>query len=315
MLLALVFLYLPQGPQRQAAWVLRASVLRPFLAVQEALTASRLEARQVSEVQAQLDSLTSLLSTQNELALENQSLRNLLALSRRVGPGFRSALVIRPGTPGSESMFILDVGASDGVTEGAPVIDRHGLVGVVREVRPRTSVGIDWTHPDFRASAMLMDGSGYGIVENRRGDFREEDRLILSGAAYYEVAPDGMPVLTSGLAGVFPRGIPIGRISGVAEAEGRWRKSYWLRPMVHPAAVTAVLVEVGEGIQDLSPVWPAESILTQDESLFRESAASDSLAALSDTVLLLRARLLEAAGAAAVDVVPTVRDSVPDAGP
>ena len=119
--------------------------------------------------------------------------------------------------------------------EGAPVIDRHGLVGVIREVRPDLSVAMDWTHPDFRASAMLADGTAFGMVETRRGDFREMDRMILNGTAYYESVPEGVAVLTSGLGGVFPRGIPIGTVDGVADVEGRWRKSYWLRPWCSPA--------------------------------------------------------------------------------
>jgi rod shape-determining protein MreC len=242
----------------------------------------------VETVQAQMDSLTAVMATQSALADENRTLRSLLELRDRMGPGFHPASVLRPGTPGSESMFILDLGARDGVQVGAPVVDRHGLVGVVREVRPATSVGMDWTHPDFRASAMLADGSGFGVVETRRGDFREADRLILNGTAYYESIPEGMPVLTSGLGGVFPRGIPIGAVDGIADAEGRWRKSYFLRPMVHPSAVTHVLVAVGEGTLDLTPAWPADSAVTRTEAILSEQTR---LEILEDSVRLLRAQV------------------------
>ena len=290
-LLALVALYLPEAGQQQVAGALRGSALRPFILMQGRLVTSRLRAQEVQAVQSQMDSVAALLATQGGLADENRTLRNLLDLKNRMGPGFRPASVLRPGTPGSESIFVLDLGGANGVREGAPVVDRHGLVGVVREVRARTSVGIDWTHPDFRASAMLADGTAFGLVENRRGAFREEDQLVLNGTAFYEAVPEGMPVLTSGLGGVFPRGIPIGSVAGVADAEGRWRKSYWLRPMVHPASVTHVLVAVGEGIQDLSFVWPPDSVIARDAAILREYHRADSLAALTDTVLRLRAEL------------------------
>jgi len=290
-LLSLVAQYLPEAGQQQLAGALRASVLRPFIAIQAGLVDSRLRSQQVEAVQAQMDSVTSLMATQRALPDENRTLRNLLDLRSRLGPGFHAASLLRPGTPGSESMFILDVGSADGVREGAPVVDRHGLVGVVREVRPQTSVGIDWTHPDFRASAMLADGTAFGIAEARRGPFREQDQLVLVGAAFYEAVPEGMPVVTSGLGGVFPRGIPIGSVAGVADTEGRWRKTYWLRPMVHPAAVSHVLVEVGEGIQDLSMAWPPGSILAHDEAILLEYRMADSLTAMTDSVAALRARL------------------------
>jgi cell shape-determining protein MreC len=292
-LLSLVALYLPVAGQQAVAWSIRFSVLRPFIVLQDRLRSSALRAQAVEAVQAQMDSLTALTATQGALADENRTLRSLLELGDRMGPGFRPASVLRPGTAGSESMFILDLGAQDGVRVGAPVVDRHGLVGVIREVRPATSVGMDWTHPDFRASAMLADGSGYGVVETRRGDFREADRLILNGTAYYEAVPEGMAVLTSGLGGVFPRGIPIGAVDGVADAEGRWRKSYYLRPMVHPAAVTHVLVALGDGLKDVTPVWPPDSALTRTEAILRDRMIRNRLEVLEDSVLLLRARVQE----------------------
>lgn len=303
-LLGLVAQYLPESAQQQVAWALRATALRPFIAIQDRLVNSRLRSQQVAVVQSQMDSLVSLMATQGGLSDENRTLRSLLQLRNRLGPAFHAAALLRPGTPGSESMFIVDVGRAQGVREGAPVVDRHGLVGLIREVRPRTSVGIDWTHPDFRASAMLADGTAFGMVETQRGAFREEDLLVLNGTAFYEAVPVGMPVVTSGLGGVFPRGIPIGSVAGVAEAEGRWRKSYWLRPMVHPAAVTHVLVEVGEGIQDLSAAWPPDSILTRDQEILREYALADSVTMLTDSVLALRARLQELLGIPPDSAVP-----------
>jgi cell shape-determining protein MreC len=136
-------------------------------------------------------------------------------------------------------------------------VSAHGLVGVIREVQARSAVGIDWTHPDFRANGMLEDGSAYGMVENVRGEFREDDRLVLNGTAYHEQIRSGARVLTSGL-GVIPRGIPIGRIDGTADVEGTWRKSYWMRPSVEPGSVTHVLVAVSGAPRDVTEMWPEQ---------------------------------------------------------
>ena len=277
LVLALATSYLPDLAQQRVASALRASVLRPFIATQERLADARVRATEVAVIRGQLDSLTAILSTQSALSDENRTLRNLLDLSDRVGPAYQAVSVIRPGTPGSESMFLIFLGAEHGVRIGAPVINRHGLVGVIREVRGRTAVGMDWTHPDFRASAMLADGTAFGIVENQRRTFREEDRLVLNGMAYYEDVEDGTPVLTSGLGGVFPRGIPIGLIDGVADVEGRWRKGYWLRPVVEPGSVTHVLVAVGDAPVDLAPAWPVDSIRTRTDAVLRDAVLEDSL--------------------------------------
>jgi rod shape-determining protein MreC len=265
--LALATSYLPDVAQQRIAWGLRASVLGPFIATQERLVGARLRATDVELLRAQLDSLAATLATQAALVDENRTLRSLLDLAERTGPAFRPATVLRPGTPGSESMFLVDLGARDGVRAGAPVLNRHGLVGVIRDVRDDTSVGMDWTHPDFRASAMLADGTTYGIVENRRGRFREQDRLVLNGMAYHESVEAGTVVLTSGLGGVFPRGIPVGVVDGVADVQRQWRKSYWLRPVAEPGSVTHVLVAVGEVSADMGDVWPVDSVTTAEDAI------------------------------------------------
>jgi len=254
-ILALSLPYLTEGAQQRLAFGLQATALLPFISTQRLLTEARARADQIEALQEELDTLTAEASTQAALADENRTLRELLGLAEHAGPAFLPATVLRPGTPGSESMFLVDVGSEQGVREGAPVVTARGLVGRIREVRAGSAVGMDWTHPDFRASAMVAEGTAFGIVQNVRGAFREEDRLMLNGTAYHETLASGARVVTSGLGGVFPRGIPIGSVESTAEVQGTWRKSYWLLPAVEPGSVTHVLVQGTAGGEDLSSLW------------------------------------------------------------
>lgn len=245
LVLALAVLQLPDAHQRRIAEALRSTVLRPFIVTQETLVRMRLQATETARLRQELDSLVSRLANRSTLVEENRRLRALLELGRRVGPSYRGATVLRPGTEGSESVFMVDVGRRDGIREGAPLIVKEGLVGVVREVQTSRSVAMDWTHPDFRASAMTEDGTIYGIVEPRRGEFREQDRLVLTGTPFTASLEQGDPIVTSGRGGIYPRGIPIGTVDGIAEEEGGWRKTYWIRPAVEAGSVMHVLVAVG----------------------------------------------------------------------
>lgn len=283
LVLAVVALLLPEPVQTEVATGLRWT-LTPFVSLQRQVVRTRERTEDADRLRAQLDSLSALLVTRTTLAEENRRLRELLTLSDRGGGGFRPATVIRPGTRGSGSTFLVDAGREEGVRENAPVIVPRGLLGMVREIRPHTAIAIDWTHPDFRASAMTGDGRIFGLVEVRRGDFREEDRLVFNGAAFQSRLEDGTLVVTSGLGGVFPRGIPLGRVDGLAEAEAGWRKSYWLRPAVEPGTATHVLVGVQAGMEDipgnLSSLWPADSIpsrFTRRVDDLRVPVAGDSL--------------------------------------
>lgn len=268
-LLAVVTLYVGEDAQQRITQTLQASVLRPFIWTQETLAQARIRADQIDYLQFEVDSLTAVVSTQAALVDENRSLRDLLGLAERASPSYLRATLIRPGGSGSEGTFLVDKGREDGVAEYAPVVSAQGLVGRILEVRARTSVGMDWTHPDFRASAMLEDGSATGMVENVRGEFREDDRLRLNGTAYHENLAKGMRVLTSGLGGVFPRGIPIGLLDETAEEQGTWRKSYWMRPSVEPGSVTHVLVAGAGAPGEVTDMWPGDSVIAPEDSTAR----------------------------------------------
>lgn len=291
---ALVMTYLPASAQQQVASFLRSTVLRPFAETQEALTVVRERASRLDDIQPRLDSLVAAMTAQGGLAEENRRLRGLLGLSDKLGPVFRAATVVRAGTTGAESTFLVGLGSADGVQPNAPVISARGLVGVIRDVRQDHAVGMDWTHPDFRAGAMTADGTTYGVVETRRGRFREEDRLMLNGTAFNAQVEDGALVVTSGLGGVFPRGVPVGLVNGLAEAEGGWRKSYWLTPLAEPGSATHVLVAVGtpEGSpMDLTPAFAPDSLLSEQEIVLSEQARADSLRLFSDSLARLERRL------------------------
>lgn len=253
-----VFLYfLPQEYQASIRGAVRGTVLRPFIMAQSGLVARGVQQVDVSALRVERDSLAAVVAAQASLAEENRRLRELMGLRNRAPNSFVPAELVRIGTQGGESSFLLDVGREDGVQVGSPVIASGGLLGVVWEVGSSSSHAIDWTHPDFRASAMTADGSAYGIVESRRGAYREEDQLALVGAPFHiDVAP-GTRILTSGRGGVYPRGILLGAVLGIEEADTGWRKSYLLRPAVRPEAVSHVLVGLPteDGYDDLSPLW------------------------------------------------------------
>ena len=257
LVLAFFLFFLPASYQTPIRSGIRGTLLRPFILAQSELVNRGAAQVDVTALRAERDSLAAVVAAQASLAEENRRLRQLLGLRGRAPRSFVPAELVRIGTPGGESTFLLNVGTENGVRVGSPVIASGGLLGVVWEVGSRTSQAIDWTHPDFRASAMTADGEAYGIVESRRGRYREEDEMALVGAPFHvDVAP-GTRVVTSGRGGVYPRGILLGTVLGIEEADTGWRKSYLVRPAVRPEAVTHVLVGVPteSGYDDLSPLW------------------------------------------------------------
>jgi rod shape-determining protein MreC len=255
LLIAITLLILPIEYQRPVRDVVRSTVLRPFLSLQGQIVQRSSRVVDVSSLRAQRDSLAALVAAQASLSEENRQLRSTLGLAGRLEASFRPANVIRVGLSSAESTFIIDAGRADGVYEGSPVFTAQGLLGVVWEVSEHTAQAVDWTHPDFRVPAMTADGDAYGMVEPRRGRYREDDLLALTGAPFQVDVRPGRRVVSSGRGNLFPRGIFIGTVIGIEEADTGWRKSYMIRPGIRPEAARHVLVSISTAREDLSDVW------------------------------------------------------------
>lgn len=339
--LAVTLTALPRSGKDVVASALRASILKPFLGLQQLVVVAGQRTLDVQELQARLDSATARLAARSTLEEENERLRALLGLMERSEIPWRAAQVLRPGTQGSESIFLLSVGRESGIPPRAPVVTREGLAGVVREVRDGHSIGMDWTHPDFSVSAMSRDGAVYGFIEVRRGLFREEDRLILTSTPYHTRLDEGTELVTSGIGGVFPRGIPIGRVTGLAEEQGGWLTSYWVEPYVAPGDVVQVVVlltpvgrESGWGDSgapggadpgsaadsvpaagpDLSTLWPEGETGTRAERWERERLVRDSLTLLRDEVEALQLQVERLRGESGGTTPPGETERSPAAG-
>ena len=295
LLVAVALLQIPSDAQDEMARTLRSTVLQPFVVVQEHVAQSQMRRAEVEELRVRKDSLVARAAALEGLAEENRRLRDLLELQERAGPEFVSASVVRPGTQGSESLFVVDVGSRDGVRENSPVIAEEGLVGVIREVSLGHAVGMDWTHPDFGVSVTTRQGDIYGIAHPSRGPFREADRLLLDGLPYQSHLDESTTVITSGLGGVFPRGLVVGRVVEVHEEGAGWRRSYRLQPAVEVGSVTHALVLTGdplpEGVpgedepEDLAYLWPEGPL---DPGGGKAALAGPPVAGLPESLLMGR---------------------------
>jgi rod shape-determining protein MreC len=251
LVLSLVALALPEALRTPIAGVLRRTVLLPAVAVESQASASREQRQNTLTLRAQRDSFALAAARVPVLEAENEQLRALLQLRGRLGTGFVTAEVLHQTGLADGLTLLLAAGRSEGITPLSPVVAPTGLVGMVIAADPHTSVVMAWTHPDFRASAMVEGGKIFGVVAARRGETAGEV-MELRGVPYRDSLPPGTPVVTSGLGGVFPRGIPLGTVQGMLSEWSGWERTYLLRPAAHPAQVSHVLV--------LSPSLAAESL-------------------------------------------------------
>ncbi len=254
--LSVAAMSLPERIRDPLARALQQTILAPFLALQRQTDLLSASLERYNAVVAQRDSVAVAATFLPELRGENARLRSLLGLGARLGTGYVPAEVLHQAEPTSPLTFLVSAGRRRGVQPLSAVVSPEGLVGIVSSVGAQTSVVVTWAHPEFRASAMAADGSVYGIIAPHGSEGPSRWLLELQGVAYRQLVPEGAQILTSGLGGVLPRGIPIGTVVGLAgEAEG-WERTYLVRPAVHPAAVTHVMILTGQPVKgDLRSVF------------------------------------------------------------
>src|SRR5712691_4437461 len=245
LLLSIAAMGLPDRLREPFARALRQSVLAPLLALQQQTERLSASLERYDAVVAQRDSAALAATFLTELRSENQRLRGLLGLGPRLGSGYVPAEVLHQAEPTNALTFLISAGRRQGVKPLAAVVSPEGLVGLVSSVDAQTSVVVTWAHPEFRASAMAGDGSVYGIVAPHGTEGPKVWLLELRGIPYRQSVALGTSILTSGLGGVFPRGIPLGSVVDSAAAEEGWERTYLVRPAVHPSAVSHVMILTG----------------------------------------------------------------------
>jgi rod shape-determining protein MreC len=128
---------------------------------------------------------------------------------------------------------LLAAGSSDGVAPDAPLAVPEGLVGRVVSVSPHLSKAILVTDEDCAVGARVGRTGEQGVVRGAGNELRMEYLSTLSPVAV------GDFVETAGIDGIFPRGIPIGRVRQVSRG-----KSLFLTVRIAPAAPLSRLSDV-----------------------------------------------------------------------
>ena len=177
-----------------------------------------------ARLRREIDGLSLLRGDLERLRAENARLRKTLGYrAGRFGDWIPAEVLSSAGGASVTHRSVrVDRGSLDGVKEGAVVIVPEGLVGRVSCVSPHTAEVALLSDPSVKVSCEIV-GSGvkgaYGILSGAGAD----GLIIRYLDSPNRVRPQAR-VLTSGLGGVFPRGLEIGTLllvtNGVHGVEG-----------------------------------------------------------------------------------------------
>jgi rod shape-determining protein MreC len=309
--LSLVGLFSPSQWGEGVSDSLRDTVLAPLVWLQARAEEGRTSRARLKAITIQRDSAAFVAQGIPSLVAENERLRQLLTLSRRIPTPYVAGEVLHQAIATDGKTLLLDVGRSDLVSEFDPVVSPEGLIGMVLTSAERSSIVMTWAHPEFRVSAYTVGGNASGVVAPSLSTVGGEGALEFRGVPYRDSVPAGTLVLSSGLGGVYPKGIPVGTVTGVVREQAGWERVYRLLPAANPGSVAHVLVLVSSAGGNMERAFPSDSAL--------EAMRLDSLAKIRLADSLAAARIRRADSLAAVrarrDSIAAARPRAPAAVP
>jgi rod shape-determining protein MreC len=192
-----------------------------------------------------------------QLAAENERLRSLLELREALKVrGTAAELLYEAADPYSRKI-IIDRGATHGIVAASPVVDAAGVLGQVTRVYPLMSEVTLLTDKDAAVPVLntrtQVRAAAFGDPASVAAGAGMELRFLAGNA---DLQP-GDALSTSGIDGVYPPGLPVGRIVSVDRRTGSTFAKVGVAPVARPDSVRHVLVLEPMALQ--LPPRPTES--------------------------------------------------------
>ena len=194
---------------------LGATVAAPFQGLGNVFTNLTADQATLSELQAENDQLRARNVELEEDAESAQRLQDLLDLRDANNLQSTAARIISGSTDSWSSTVTIDKGTSSGLTAGMPVTSSSGIVGQIISCSASTSVVRLLTDENSSISAMIQSSRAQGMLD---GSATGEVTLTL--VRTNQQVSVGDTVVTSGLGGVFPKGLAIGQVTSVENNPG-----------------------------------------------------------------------------------------------
>ena len=186
----------------------------------------------LDRIYAKYDSLeTRYAETENK----NKRLEDILGFSEEVPFDFVPARVIGMDPSIYSDTIIIDKGAKDSIVPDMPVVSVKGIVGIVLLVSENSSRVMLINNKNCRVDIIVQNNRARGILEGSTGGI-----VRLSYVDKKDDINPGDVVITSGMDGFFPKGMPVGEVLEVKKPD----YGIFQEIIVSPAAELGSLEEV-----------------------------------------------------------------------
>ena len=194
--------------------------------------------QQNDQLRVELDAAKQELAGLREYASEVERLRQLLSLTPPVDWTRLGARIIshRLGPNAALETFLIDKGSAHGVTVNAPVVSPDGVVGRVLRISPTAATILLITDPNSRIPVVSQKNRTQGVVKGEGPTKELTLQYVPQGAPIEE----GEILVTSGLEEIFPKGLPVARITTVGRSGSSLFQLINAQPLFSPRQLEEV---------------------------------------------------------------------------
>ena len=193
--------------------MLGSAVAAPFGALGNIAQNATASSETLSELKKRNEELTAQVAELSEAQETAERLEKLVGLKSTYSLESTAARIIGSTGDAWTDSVIIDKGSASGFEVGMPVCSSGGVIGQIIEVSANTSTVRLITDDQSGVSAMIQGSRAQGVLQGQAdGTLRLE--YVVSDA---EVAT-GDIVITSGIGGTFPKGLPLGTVASIDRA-------------------------------------------------------------------------------------------------
>jgi rod shape-determining protein MreC len=184
-----------------------------------------------------IDELTAMNLSYQESYKEAQRLKKLLAFSDEHNYHFISARVIGREQAALSRTILIDKGFAHGLKAGMPVVAPPGLIGRLVDVSWHASRVLLFIDENSNIDAMVQRNRTQGIISGAgsRG-------MILKYISKTQDVKEGDVIVSSGMGGVFPKGLLIGQVGHVDRQEASLFIKINVAPYVDLSKLEEILI-------------------------------------------------------------------------
>ena len=245
-----------QGSYVRSAIVTAATPFRwAFTKVGEGITGFSLYFKTVdalreenAELRAELEAYRHLVYDAELIKEENDFLNDFLGLKEEnIDFSLADASVIGRESTNYRTLLTLSKGSLHGIEVNMPIITESGLIGHVTEVGSTWSRAVVITETASAVGGYIERSGALGVVEGTY-ELRAEG---LCRMTYIEADADirtGDKVITSGIGGVYPRGLLVGRVSAIELDENSRTLTAIIEPAADLDSISRVMIVTEYGV-------------------------------------------------------------------